>query len=281
MLDFKLLIDSLDNYDIFEGMTSISALIKSIIEGSNTRRIVAVMFDKSRVEKKQRELSYLLRMSSSVGFELVEVDSDKISALTSGETHGGIIAVTTKRILSDNLANLMDNGSFFALIDGVEDPYNFGYSVRSLYAAGVDGIILSERNWMEFSGVVARSSAGTSELANIVACDTYEAVKFFKDKGFKVVCASIRDSVSLCDYDFTQPVLLIVGGEKRGISRSILEKSDSIIRIDYGRQFKGSLPSVSATSIISCLPLACYPTIKNFTCIIKCFNFLFFFIFAF
>ena len=251
MLDYKLLIDSLDNYDIFEGMTSISALIKSIIEGSNTRRIVAVMFDKSRVEKKQRELSYLHRMSSTVGFDLIEVDSDKISALTSGETHGGIIAVTTKRIISDNLTSLMDKGSFFALIDGVEDPYNFGYSVRSLYAAGVDGIILPERNWMEFSGVVARSSAGTSELANIVACDTYEAVKSFKDKGFKVVCASIRDSVSICDYDFTQPVLLIVGGEKRGISRKILDLADANVRIDYGRDFMGSLPTASAVSVIA------------------------------
>ncbi len=251
MFDFKLLTDSSDNYDIFEGMTSISAVIKSIMEGSNTRKVVAVLYDKSRVEKKQRELSYLRRMSSAIGFELLEVDSDKISTLTSGETHGGIIAVTTKRSLSDNCTELMDNGSFFALIDGVEDPYNFGYSVRSLYAAGVDGIILPERNWMEFSGVVARSSAGTSEMARIVACDTYEAVKSFKNKGFKVVCASIRDSVSICDFDFTQPVLLIVGGEKRGISRRILDLADANVRIDYCRDFMGSLPTASAVSVIA------------------------------
>ena len=251
MLDYAVLINSLNDYDIFVGMTSISAVIKSILEGSNTRKIVAVLHDKSRAAKKQRELSYLEKMSLLVGFQLLSVDTDEISRLTCGDTHGGIIALTTKQILSNDYMSLMDNGSFFALIDGVEDPYNFGYSVRSLYAAGVDGIILPERNWMEFSGVVSRSSAGTSELARIVACDTYEAAKSFKNKGFKVICASIRDSVSICDYDFTVPVLLVVGGEKRGISRKILDLADANVRIDYGRDFMGSLPTASAVSVIA------------------------------
>ena len=251
MLDYSTLISSINDYDIFEGMTSISAVIKAISEGSNSRQIIAVLYDDSRAEKKQRELSFIKRMSSIIGYELLGVESDKILQLTSGETHGGFVAVTTKRILSDDLTSIMDTGSFFALVDGVEDPYNFGYSVRSLYAAGVDGIILPKRNWMEFAGVVSRSSAGTSELASIVACDTYEAAKAFKNKGFKVVCASIRDSVSICDFDFTEPVLLIVGGEKRGISRKLLDLADANVRIDYGRDFMGSLPTASAVSVIA------------------------------
>ena len=251
MFDLNLLTQSADNYDVFEGMTSISAVIRSIIGGSNTRKIIAVLYDRSRVEKKQRDLSYLRRMSAELCFDLVDVDAQSISALTSGDTHGGIIAVTTKRILSDDYIDLMNNGSFFALIDGVEDPYNFGYSVRSLYASGVDGIILPQRNWMEFSGVVSRSAAGTSELARMVACDTYEAAKAFKDKGFRVVCASIRDSVPICDFDFTQPVLLVVGGEKRGISRKLLDLADANVRIEYGREFMGSLPTASAVSVIA------------------------------
>lgn len=251
MLDYSTLISSIVDYDIFEGMTSISAVIKAISEGSNSRQIIAVLYDDSRAEKKQRELSFIKRMSSIIGYELLCVESDKISQLTSGDTHGGFVAVTTKRTLSDDFTSIMDNGSFFALIDGVEDPYNFGYSVRSLYAAGVDGIVLPERNWMEFAGVVSRSSAGTSELASIVACNTYEAAKAFKNKGFKVVCASIRDSVSICDFDFTEPVLLIVGGEKRGISRKLLDLADANVRIDYGRDFMGSLPTASAVSVIA------------------------------
>ena len=137
------------------------------------------------------------------------------------------------------------------MIEGIEDPYNFGYSVRSLYAAGADGIVLPERNWMEFSGTVARCSAGTSELADLFVSDPYEAVKLFKENGYQIVCAGIRDSVPVYEYDFTKPVLLVVGGEKRGISRKILDLADANVRIEYGREFMGSLPSASAISVIA------------------------------
>lgn len=238
-------------YDIFEGMTSISAVIRSVKDGKSDRRIVKIIYDKQRANQKSRELGFLKHASGDLGFELLPVDSAEINSLTSGTTHGGIVAFCSKRSFSSINVNFLTNGGFYALIDGIEDPYNFGYSVRSLYAAGVDGIILPDRNWMEFSGTVARSSAGTSELADIYVGDTYDAVKLFKNNGFKIVCAGIRDSVSLYDHDFTKPVLLIIGGEKRGISRKILDLADTTVRIEYGRDFMGSLPSASAVSVIA------------------------------
>ena len=251
MFKFENFVSELDKFDIFEGMTSISAVIKSISQQLSDRKIYAVLYDSERENKKCRELSFIKRCSSGMGFDVIPVSHDKLSQLTSGDTHGGIIAICSKRTFPDNFVNKLTNASFYALIDGIEDPYNFAYSVRSLYAAGVDGIILPPRNWMDYSGTVARSSAGTSELANIYVCDTLEAVKKFKKAGFVVVSASIRDSVSIYEHDFTSPTLLVVGGEKRGISRKLLELSDANARIEYGRDFMGSLPSASAVSVIA------------------------------
>lgn len=241
----------LDKYDVFEGMTSISAVIKSVSQNLSDRKIIAVLYDFEREDKKSRELSFIKKCSLDMGFEVASVSSEVLSGLTSGDSHGGIIAITSKRTFNDDFVNKLTNASFFALIDGIEDPYNFAYSIRSLYAAGVDGIILPPRNWMDYSGTVARSSAGTSELADIYVCDTLDAVKKFREAGYNVVCASIRDSVSIYEYDFTTPTLLIVGGEKRGISRKLLELSDANVRIEYGRDFMGSLPSASAVSVIA------------------------------
>lgn len=251
MINLENLALELDKYDIFEGMTSISAVIKSISQSLSDRKIIAVLYDSEREDKKSRELSFIKRCSSDMGFDMIPVSRETLSELSSGDTHGGIIAISSKRSFSADFVNKLTNTSFYALIDGIEDPYNFAYSIRSLYAAGVDGIILPPRNWMDYSGTVARSSAGTSELASIYVCDTLDAVKKFKDAGFKIVCASIRDSVSIYEYDFTSPTLLIVGGEKRGISRKLLELSDANVRIEYGRDFMGSLPSASAVSVIA------------------------------
>jgi len=251
MINIDNLLSELYKYDVFEGMTSISSVIKSVSSQTSNRRICAILYDKDRSSQKSRELSFLKKCSVNMSFDVLPVSNEILSQLSSGDTHGGFLAICSKRTFSDNFVNKLTNSSFFALIDGIEDPYNFAYSIRSLYAAGVDGIILPPRNWMDYSGSVARSSAGTSELADIYVCDTLDAIKKFKENGYQIVCASIRDSVPIYDYDFTSPVLLVVGGEKRGISRKLLELADSNVRIEYGREFMGSLPSASAVSVIA------------------------------
>ena len=137
------------------------------------------------------------------------------------------------------------------MIQGIEDPYNFGYALRSLYAMGCSGIILAERNWMSASGVVARSSAGASEMFKIYRSDPLEAVKLFKKIGYKVVSADERCDNVLGKCDLKTPLLLIVGGEKRGISREILDECDLLVKINYGREFRASLSAASATTMFA------------------------------
>ena len=72
-----------------------------------------------------------------------------------------------------------------------------------------------------------------------------------KKAGYRVLCAGIRNSVSLYEADLKKPILLIVGGEKRGISASLLALADEIVRIDYGRAFRGSLSTASATAVMA------------------------------
>jgi 23S rRNA (guanosine2251-2'-O)-methyltransferase len=140
---------------------------------------------------------------------------------------------------------------FYVYLEGIEDPYNFGYAIRSLYAAGVSGIILPPRNWMSAAGVVARASAGASESLPIFEAEGEDAVKLFREVGYSILCAGIRDSVSVFDEEFPYPVLLVVGGEKRGISRALLDSADRIVRIDYGRDFSGSLSAASAATVLA------------------------------
>ena len=136
------------------------------------------------------------------------------------------------------------------MLDGIEDPYNFGYALRSIYAAGADGVILPTRNWMDVAGIVAKSSAGASELIDMYVSDPSEAAAFFKEKGYRIVCSGIRNSVSMYDANFKKPIFLIVGGEKRGVSSAIEQVADTIARIEYGRDFRGSLSAASAATVM-------------------------------
>ena len=142
---------------------------------------------------------------------------------------------------------------FYVLPEGIEDPYNFAYTLRSLYAAGADGAILPSRNWMSAAGIVAKSSAGTSEKLPLFSCDPPRAAELFRSWGFRVICAGIRDSVDLYEADLRLPLLLVIGGEKRGISRGVLEHADLTVRIGYSDRhgFRGSLPAAASAAVLA------------------------------
>lgn len=235
--------------NILEGMTSISALLNS--SEFNTRKIIKVLYNEDKIKKHLREFNYLRRMSELHGFPLETVSSDVIEQNTIGNTHGGVIALCTDRII-DKLSpeNIVENGVYF-MLEGIEDPYNFGYSLRSLYASGVNGIILSPRNWMSAAGVVARASAGASELFPMYISEPVEAMRLFKEKGYSVYCADTQNSVSIYETEVKKPLFVIVGGEKRGNSKAVLDFADKIVHIDYGRDFPAALSAASASTVIA------------------------------
>ena len=235
--------------DLLEGMTSISAVLNSGAE--NDRKIEEILIDSSKRKSKSAEIGFLTAKSHELGFPIRFVDAAEIDALTVGSTHGGIVARCTSRTLPTLTADVIKQGGFYVYAEGIEDPYNFGYTLRSLWAAGVDGVVLPPRNWMSAAGVVARASAGASERMAIYTAEPTDAAELFKEVGYTVLCAGIRDSVSIFEETFCYPLLLVVGGEKRGISRALLDRADKIVRIDYGREFKGSLSAASAATVMA------------------------------
>jgi 23S rRNA (guanosine2251-2'-O)-methyltransferase len=256
--------DKFVDNNIFEGLVSIKAIISARENGSNDRGINTVLFDEAKLKAREREYNYLQKKARIHGFTVELCDSRDIDGMTIGSTHGGIIALCDNRSYT-NLATADDiqrkgfyeRKGFYAMVDGIEDPYNFGYCLRSLYAAGVSGVILPPRNWLSAAGVVCRASAGASEFMNLYISDCADAVDYFRQIGYKTVATGIKDSVSLYETTLPYPIFLIIGGEKRGISKAVSEKTDLIVRLDYGRDFStvnghtASLSAASAASIIA------------------------------
>lgn len=238
---------------ILEGMTSLRALFDGRDTEINDRPIHTVFYDGAKRKSLFREIGYLRAMADKHGFVLQEASNEEIEKMALGTTHGGVIAVCGERTLLPlelTAKNLPQNG-FYAMIQGIEDPYNFGYALRSLYACGIDGLILSERNWLSAAGVVARSSAGASERLPVFVAEPDNAVALFQRNGYAVVCADERTDNILQHTELKKPLLLIVGGERRGISRNILDAADIIVKIPYAREFRASLSAASAATILA------------------------------
>lgn len=238
--------------NLMEGMVSFRAVIAGIESGVSDRKVERVLFDREKVRELSRHLSYIRAKSHQYGFEIEYTDRVAIDALCLGQSHGGILTVCSPRTLPDADPDFLAGKRVCFDLDGIEDPYNFGYALRSLYAAGVDGVLLPPRNWMSAAGVVCRASAGASEQIPMAVCPQDGLADLCKGAGMRLICADLADgSVPMWQADLRGRLVVTVGGEKRGISSAILAKSDAVVRIDYGRDFPAALSAASAATVIA------------------------------
>lgn len=228
---------------IFEGALS----VKAVINGGK-RKVSKVLIDK---EKKSRDVNYLKGLCQVKHIDLQFVDREIIDNLASGKTHGGIICEAFERKYQE-LDDLISDNSFIFLLEGIEDPFNLGYMLRSLYSAGASGVLLADRDWEKQAMTITKSSAGASEFINICKSNKLcDSLKYLKSKNIKLLAAYRKDAISYVDVDYTEPCLIAIGGEMRGLSKDVLKMMDDYIYIPYGNDFRNALNASSAVSVIA------------------------------
>lgn len=147
-----------------------------------------------------------------------------------GAVHQGIVAKVSPY---PYLAEKEMDGNFLLLLDGIEDPRNFGAVIRSAYAFGVDGVFIPQKGSAKVTPVVVKSSAGTSEWMKIsIVKKTDSLVKRLKEKGFFILSLDPSGKVLIQELNLPEKILLILGGEGAGIRKSLLRLSDEVVRID-------------------------------------------------
>jgi 23S rRNA (guanosine2251-2'-O)-methyltransferase len=242
---------------ILEGHISISAAMEA-----QSREIYGIQIS---VDSLDRPVQDLERRARALGIRVQRVEPGVIQAQVTGQTHGGVIAQVGPRrfvALEDLLAHAQSGTPqaplsrktppLVVMLDGIEDPFNFGAAVRSLYAAGVDGLVLRPRNWMSAASTVVRSSGGASELIPTAIAETVlDAAEFYSARGLKVAVAARGRSVSIFEADLAVPLFLAIGGEKRGLSRPLVERADLRLEIPYGRRWPVSLGTAAATAVLA------------------------------
>ena len=103
---------------IFEGMTSISALIQAReLKGESAREIYKVIYVKENEKKKFRQISFLRAKSKELGFLLESADAEIVDSLAAGNTHGGFIALCSERAYPEVSEELINkNGIYYSSV---------------------------------------------------------------------------------------------------------------------------------------------------------------------
>ena len=226
---------------LVEGAISVKACIKN-----NKRIVKRIYIDKN---KKTKDFNYIRIIAKENNILVEEIDREDFLSLNVKKTFGGIVADVTNR-KSDSF----DNGDIFYL-DGIEDPFNLGYIIRTLYAFGIKNILLPLKDYSSMEAQIIKSSAGAYEMANVCFYeDIYEFIKNLKKDNYHIY-SLVRSEISkdIFKEKFEDKCLFMIGGEKRGISKKLEELSDKNLFIPYGSDFRNSLNAYSACDVISTL----------------------------
>lgn len=221
--------------------------VESVLSAAS-REVSAVYVSRDRYDGAVARIQQLAR---SLGVLVERVPVEIIAERVPSDGHGGIIAaVGPRRLLA--LSELLDRpGAVNVMLDGVEDPFNFGQAVRSLYAAGVDGLIVRPRNWLSAAATVIRASAGATEFMPTAAAEVDEAIAAAIERDIPVAVAAAGDAQPMDEVDLTGPLLLLIGGEKRGVARSAQRAAGLRVAIPYGRDFQHSLGAAGAAAVLA------------------------------
>jgi len=228
---------------IIEGNVSVKA---ALIGGR--REVIKIYVDAT---KKDKDTSWILHRAEEKNVEIVRCKREKIDEIATGRTHGGLLAEAGPRRYQGIQETMQAEKTFVVLLEGVEDPFNLGYIMRTLYSAGCTGLILRQRNWENAESTILKSSAGASEYINLVlTADAAETVKWYKEQQVTCFAAMRKDAITCYDASYSGPVLLAIGGEMRGLSSRVLKEIPQNIYIPYANDFHSALNAAGAAAVL-------------------------------
>ena len=141
----------------------------------------------------------------------------------------------------------------FVILDNITDPRNLGAVVRSVAAFGGHGVIIPERRSASVTAVAWRTSAGTAARLPVArATNITRTVQQFQKNGYQVVGLDAGGDHTLDSYDGgTDPVVIVIGSEGKGISRLVRENCDVIMSIPMSPGVESLNASVAAGAVLS------------------------------
>lgn len=211
------------------------------------REMEEIFMDESRHD---RDAHFIEQKARELGIRFTRICRSEIDGRAEGRTHGGVLALVQGRRYQDR-AEALTECPLIGAVEGVEDPFNLGYLMRTLYTAGCTGLLLRRRDWTRAEATILKSSAGASEYLNVILSDDMAAdIRWYREHGIRAYAAMRRDAVPYWEQDYRGPVLIAIGGEMRGLSGGVLQSVDGNIYIPYANGFRAALNAAGAASAL-------------------------------
>lgn len=183
------------------------------------------------------DAAFRAQLEQRAGERKVPIEWASYDALTDrcqSTEHQGLMAMMPEypyAALDDSLLP-GHRAPFLLLLEGIQDPHNFGAIIRSAEVFGVDAIVVGETGQCEITPHVARASAGAVNDVVIARCpDVVEAAAWLRQRGVRILGAAGTAERLIADCSLTASTAIVIGNEGAGLSGELLTQCDQLVRI--------------------------------------------------
>jgi 23S rRNA (guanosine2251-2'-O)-methyltransferase len=223
-----------------------------VVEALRARVPATALYVALGIEADER-ITEALRIAGNRGIALLEVSRSELDRRTGGLVHQGVALQVPPfgyRQLPDVLAQAQEatTAPLLVALDGVTDPRNLGAVIRSALAFGASGVVVPERRSAGVTATAWRTSAGAA--ARLPVAQVTNLVRALKDcqaAGLLVVGLDADGDTPLDDLQLaSEPLVVVVGSEGRGLSRLVSATCDLRVAIPMAPGAESLNASVAA-----------------------------------
>lgn len=204
------------------------------------------------------------RLARDKGIEVRFVPKPQIERMAPGRNHQGVVAqigLVRYADPDDLLGRAAGSGwpPFLVCLDGVNDPHNLGAVLRTADATGVHGVVIPRHGAVAVTAAVARVAVGAAETVPVARVSNLATtLRSFKEQGLTAVGLAPASGSPIWSADLRVPLVIVAGGEERGLRRLVSETCDALVSIPM----RGK---ISSLNVSVALGIACYEVLRQRT----------------
>lgn len=186
----------------------------------------------------------IIALAREQGVKITYVDKSVLDKESATGKHQGYIADVTDFSYCevDDILSASEC-PFVVVLDGINDPHNFGSVIRTCECTGVDGIIIGKNRQVAVTDTVVRCSVGAVSHVKIArVTNINKAIEQLQKAGVWVYALDM-DGDEITSVNLKGAVAIVVGSEGDGVSRLTREICDGAVSL----KLQGKINSLNAS----------------------------------
>ena len=199
-----------------------------------------------------KALEQLISLANQSEIQVIEGSDNDLWRMSKNNSEGtpDVLALVGRNP-SATFEEVLESGGLIWILDGAKYPVNIGFCIRTAEVSGADAVIVDGQLNNQERSAAKRASMKAHRFIPIFWRDALESIQMAKDNGFRIIALEDVGQKAPWDVELTGNVILIVGGEREGISDEVLSSSDETIRIPM----TGFVPSFNLQAPLSAVAI--------------------------